>query len=116
MAGKTDDNVEELEILTYGGLRMRAGKTGDLELARIMREGGRRFGGIERLVRRLHLRLVVAERVVVGIPIAYPLNGVEAEKIYQNLEKQTIDLGSPLYKTLYGTTNILGIGSSSGGR
>jgi len=26
MAGKTDDNVEELEILTYDGLRMRVGK------------------------------------------------------------------------------------------
>src|SRR5689334_19379048 len=42
MAGKTDANVEELEILTYDGLRMRVGKTGDEELARIIREGGRR--------------------------------------------------------------------------
>src|ERR1044071_871033 len=42
MAGKTDDNVEELEILTYDGLRMRVGKTDDTELARIIREGGRR--------------------------------------------------------------------------
>jgi FAD/FMN-containing dehydrogenase len=27
MAGKTDDNIEELEILMYDGTRMRVGKT-----------------------------------------------------------------------------------------
>ena len=32
MAGKTVDNVEELEILTYDGLRMRVGATSDAEL------------------------------------------------------------------------------------
>jgi FAD/FMN-containing dehydrogenase/Fe-S oxidoreductase len=42
MGGKTDVNVEELEILTYDGLRMRVGATGDGELERIIREGGRR--------------------------------------------------------------------------
>src|SRR5687768_13270661 len=42
MAGKTDDNVEELEILTYDGLRMRVGETSEAELERIVHEGGRR--------------------------------------------------------------------------
>ena len=42
MAGKTDDNVEELEVLTYDGLRLRLGKTRDLELARLIAQGGRR--------------------------------------------------------------------------
>src|SRR5579863_1524145 len=42
MAGKTDDNIEELEILTYDGLRMRVGQTSEEELERIIREGGRR--------------------------------------------------------------------------
>src|SRR5579863_6290328 len=42
MAGKTVDNVEELEVLTYDGLRLRVGPTADDELARIVREGGRR--------------------------------------------------------------------------
>jgi len=42
MAGRTSDNVEELEILTYNGLRMRVGKTSDEELERILQEGGRR--------------------------------------------------------------------------
>jgi FAD/FMN-containing dehydrogenase/Fe-S oxidoreductase len=42
MAGKTIDNVEELEVLTYDGQRMRVGRTSDDELERIIREGGRR--------------------------------------------------------------------------
>ena len=42
MAGKTVDNVEELEIVTYDGLRMNVGKTSERELERIIREGGRR--------------------------------------------------------------------------
>ena len=42
MAGKTDDNIEELEILTYDGLRMRVGKTSDDELQRIIDGGGRK--------------------------------------------------------------------------
>ena len=42
MAGRTADNIHELEILTYDGLRMRVGKTSDEELASIIREGGRR--------------------------------------------------------------------------
>ncbi len=42
IAGMTDENVKELEILTYDGLRMRVGKTSDDELEEIMRAGGRR--------------------------------------------------------------------------
>ncbi len=42
MAGKMDDNTEELDILTYDGVRMRVGKTSDEELERILNEGGRR--------------------------------------------------------------------------
>ncbi|MCX6551045.1 MAG: 4Fe-4S dicluster domain-containing protein, partial [Acidobacteria bacterium] len=42
MAGKTDDNIDELEVLTYDGLRMRVGATPPDELERIIREGGRR--------------------------------------------------------------------------
>src|SRR3954447_20906705 len=41
MAGKTDENIEELEILTYDGVRMRVGPTSDEELARIIHAGGR---------------------------------------------------------------------------
>ncbi|MGN6663065.1 MAG: FAD-binding and (Fe-S)-binding domain-containing protein [Solirubrobacterales bacterium] len=42
MAGRTADNVEELEIVTYDGLRMRVGPTSEEELERIVGEGGRR--------------------------------------------------------------------------
>ncbi len=42
MAGKTADNIEELEVLTYDGLRMRVGQTSDEELERIIQTGGRR--------------------------------------------------------------------------
>jgi FAD/FMN-containing dehydrogenase/Fe-S oxidoreductase len=42
MAGRTADNIHELEILTYDGLRMRVGRTRDEELDAIVRNGGRR--------------------------------------------------------------------------
>ena len=42
MAGKTVENIEALEILTYDGLRMWVGPTSDEELARIIGAGGRR--------------------------------------------------------------------------
>lgn len=42
MAGKTDDNVEELEILTYDGVRMKVGATSNAELGTILQQGGRR--------------------------------------------------------------------------
>src|SRR6202140_5067715 len=41
MAGKTDDNIEALEILTYDGTRMKVGETSSDELENIIREGGR---------------------------------------------------------------------------
>ena len=52
MAGKTDDNVEELEIFTYDGMRMKVGETSDAELEKIIREGGRRgeiYAGLQML-------------------------------------------------------------------
>jgi len=42
MGGKTSENIQELDILTYDGLRMRVGATSDGELDAIIREGGRR--------------------------------------------------------------------------
>ena len=41
MAGKTDDNVEALDILTYGGLRLKVGQTSESQLESILRAGGR---------------------------------------------------------------------------
>ncbi|HEY6066811.1 MAG TPA: FAD-binding and (Fe-S)-binding domain-containing protein [Thermoanaerobaculia bacterium] len=42
MAGKTDENVHELDVVAGDGTRMRVGRTSDEELARILAEGGRR--------------------------------------------------------------------------
>jgi FAD/FMN-containing dehydrogenase/Fe-S oxidoreductase len=42
MAGRTVDNVHELDILTYEGLRMRVGPTTDAELDEFVQQGGRR--------------------------------------------------------------------------
>jgi FAD/FMN-containing dehydrogenase len=50
MAGRTSDNVRELEILTYRGLRMRVGETLPEALAAIIREGGDRGEIYYRLV------------------------------------------------------------------
>jgi FAD/FMN-containing dehydrogenase/Fe-S oxidoreductase len=42
MAGKTEENTEELEVLTYRGLRIRVGRTSEEELERITSGGGPR--------------------------------------------------------------------------
>jgi FAD/FMN-containing dehydrogenase/Fe-S oxidoreductase len=42
MAGKTVENIIEMDVLTYDGLRMRVGKTDNEELSKIITEGGRR--------------------------------------------------------------------------
>jgi len=42
MAGKTLENVEELEVLTYDGARFWVGPTSEDELERIIAEGGRK--------------------------------------------------------------------------
>src|SRR5439155_26999053 len=41
-AGKTVDNVETLDVLTYDGARMTVGSTSDEDLDRIVKAGGRR--------------------------------------------------------------------------
>jgi len=55
MAGKTDDNIEALEILTYSGQRLHVGATSDEDFARIMGESGRRaeiYTGLKSLADR----------------------------------------------------------------
>jgi FAD/FMN-containing dehydrogenase/Fe-S oxidoreductase len=42
LAGRTSDNIEQLDILTYDGLRLRVGKTSEKELKDIIQSGGRR--------------------------------------------------------------------------
>ena len=42
MGGKTDDNIEALDVVTYDGLRMQVGQTSSTDLDRICAESGRR--------------------------------------------------------------------------
>ncbi|MDY0884416.1 FAD-binding and (Fe-S)-binding domain-containing protein [Dongia soli] len=42
VAGRTSDNVESLDIVTYDGLRMTVGKTDEAEFSRILAGGGRK--------------------------------------------------------------------------
>jgi len=55
MAGRTSDNVEELEVLTYDGLRLSVGATPEEEIEAIVTAGGRR-GEIYRRLRELRDR------------------------------------------------------------
>src|SRR5581483_2298053 len=77
MAGKTTDNIERLEILTYDGLRMWVGKTSEGELAQLIQEGGRK-GEIYRKLKSLRDRY--ADRIRERFPkiprlvSGYPLN------------------------------------------
>src|SRR5437763_758313 len=48
-AGKTVDNVESLDILTYAGDRMTVGPTGDEAYHRVLARGGREAGVYQRL-------------------------------------------------------------------
>ena len=65
MAGKTSDNVIELDVLLYDGTRMRVGATPDPELEAIIAQGGRR-GEIYKALREL--RDGVADRVRAEFP------------------------------------------------
>ena len=52
MAGKTDDNIDELDILAYDGLRMKVGPTNDTEFDKIIAAGSRRgeiYAGLRKL-------------------------------------------------------------------
>jgi FAD/FMN-containing dehydrogenase/Fe-S oxidoreductase len=52
MAGKTEENVDELDILTYDGLRMRVGPTSEAQLDGFISQGGRVgeiYAGLKRI-------------------------------------------------------------------
>jgi FAD/FMN-containing dehydrogenase/Fe-S oxidoreductase len=65
MGGKTVDNTEELEVLTYDGLRLRVGPTSEADLDSIIAAGGRR-GEIYRTLRDLRDRH--ADKIRGGFP------------------------------------------------
>jgi FAD/FMN-containing dehydrogenase/Fe-S oxidoreductase len=65
MAGKTEENVEALEILTYDGARFWVGPTSEAELDDIIRAGGRQ-GDIYARLRALRDRY--ADQIRAGFP------------------------------------------------
>ncbi|HXZ91657.1 MAG TPA: FAD-binding and (Fe-S)-binding domain-containing protein [Burkholderiales bacterium] len=65
MAGKTVENIERLEVLTYDGARFWCGPTSDAEFARIVAAGGRQ-GEIYARLKTLAERY--AERIRSGFP------------------------------------------------
>jgi FAD/FMN-containing dehydrogenase/Fe-S oxidoreductase len=84
MAGKTEENIEALDVVTYDGLRLQVGPTSDRELEAIVRAGGRRgelYAGM-RAIRDRHAELIRARypdipRRVSGynLPELLPENG-----------------------------------------
>jgi len=89
MAGRTSDNVESLDVLTYDGLRLTVGPTTDDELDRICAEPGPR-GDIYRSLRSLrdrHAALIRERypklpRLVSGFPLQalLPENGFDVAR------------------------------------
>ena len=89
MAGRTSDNVESLDVITYDGLRLTVGRTTDDELERICAETGRR-GDIYRSLRSLrdrHATLIrerfpTLPRLVSGFPLQalLPENGFDVAR------------------------------------
>jgi FAD/FMN-containing dehydrogenase/Fe-S oxidoreductase len=99
MAGKTTDNVERLEILTYDGLRMWVGKTSEQELESFIREGGRK-GEIYRRLRslrdlyadRIRQRFPKIPRLVSGFPLneLLPENGFQIARALVGTESTCV--------------------------
>ncbi|MBV9048050.1 MAG: FAD-binding protein, partial [Solirubrobacterales bacterium] len=103
MAGKTNDNVIELEVLLYDGTRLTVGETSDAELERIIAAGGRR-GEIHRRLRELRDRQ--AERIRAEYPdIPRRVSGY-------NLDELLPERGFQVARALVGSegtcVNILG--------
>ena len=99
MAGKTTDNIERLEILTYDGLRMWVGKTSDEQLEAFILEGGRK-GEIysklkslrDRYADRIRARFPKIPRLVSGYPLneLLPENGFHVARALVGTESTCV--------------------------
>jgi FAD/FMN-containing dehydrogenase/Fe-S oxidoreductase len=99
MAGKTEENVEELDIVTYDGLRIRVGRTSQEELERIIAAGGRR-GEIYSQLRalrdkyadRIRARFPKIPRRVSGFPLneLLPENGFNVARALVGTESTCV--------------------------
>ncbi len=99
MAGKTTENIERLEILTYDGLRMWVGKTSDEQLESFIAEGGRK-GDIYRRLKALRdcyadeirKRFPKIPRLVSGYPLneLLPENGFHVARALVGTESTCV--------------------------
>lgn len=89
MAGKTDENVHELEVVAGDGTVLTVGKTSPDELSRILAEGGRRaeiYGKLAALTERyaplIRARYPAIPRCVSGynLPWLLPENGFDVAR------------------------------------
>jgi FAD/FMN-containing dehydrogenase/Fe-S oxidoreductase len=94
MAGKTAENVEALEVLTYDGARFWVGPTSESELDAIIAEGGRR-GEIHARLRDLRDRYADAIRKAFP-PIKRRVSGF-------NLDQLLLENGFNVARSLVGT-------------
>ena len=94
MWGKTDANVEELEVLTFGGARMRVGPVSPSDLDRIVAEGGPR-GEIHAGLRGL------ADRIAPLVRARFP--GIARRVSGYNLDALLPENGFDLARALVGT-------------
>ncbi|MFL6052691.1 MAG: FAD-binding and (Fe-S)-binding domain-containing protein [Actinoallomurus sp.] len=109
MAGKTVDNIDELDIVTYDGTRLRVGPTGEDELDRIIAVGGRR-GAIYEGLR--HIRDTYADVIRTGFPdiprrvSGYNLDALLPESGF-NVARALVGSESTLALTLEATCRLV---------
>jgi FAD/FMN-containing dehydrogenase/Fe-S oxidoreductase len=110
MGGKTDDNIEELEVLTYDGVRMRVGATTEDELEAIIRGGGRRgeiYAGLKSLRDRygdlVRQRYPNIPRRVSGYNLNYllPENGFHVARALVGSEGTCVNVLEATCKLIY---------------
>jgi FAD/FMN-containing dehydrogenase/Fe-S oxidoreductase len=109
MAGRVADNVEDLEIVTYDGLYMKVGATGEDELKSILSEGGRRAEIYRRL---LGLRDRYADEIRARFPdIPRRVSGFNLDELLPekgfNLARALVGTESSCAITIEATLNLV---------
>ena len=95
MAGRTADNVQSLDILTYDGLRMTVGPTGPAELSNLLASGGKRADLYRRMQAFWRKHGKHFEEVYPQIPRR--VSG------YENLDQLSPEKGMNVARALVGT-------------
>ena len=101
MAGKTSENIERMEILTYDGVRMWVGQTTEAELENHIQAGGRKGEIYQRLkalrdryAERIRARFPKIPRLVSGYPLdkLLPENGFHVARALVGTESTCVTI------------------------